>query len=167
MSKRWAFYAIENPSTRWSHERVAELQRWLVCLDLLWQPNWGAVFGVGHGQTALFIAFTFLALGLLTWLFVESHRGNVWLQVFLASVVAGAMGNLYDRIRFGHVRDFLRFNVRADWAGWGGPEHYLWPYVFNVADVFITVGVAGLFIVWLIALIRHRDSQPAATSPKR
>lgn len=167
LSKRWAYYALEDPATRWPLHRIEELQRRLMVLDLLWQPNWGAVFGVGHGQTALFIAFTFLALGLLTWLFIESRKGHLWLQIFLACVVAGALGNLYDRIQFGHVRDFLRLNFRADWASWGGPEHYLWPYVFNIADVFITVGVGGLFLVWLIALVRHRGERPAPRSGKR
>ena len=161
MSKQWAYGALVDPDTKWSPQRLADLQGRLLCLELVWQPNRGAVFGVGHGQTSLFVVFTVLALALLTWLFVDSRRKQIWLQLSLASVVAGALGNLYDRVRFAHVRDFLRFSFRADWASWGGPGSYIWPFVFNVADVFITLGVTGLFLVWLVAVIRHARRKTA------
>ena len=163
-SKHWAYLSMENPATRWSEASLAALGRKLLCLDFIWQANQGAVLGVGQGKTTLFVVFTFLALGLLTWLFIDSKRSHAGLQIFLGCVVAGAIGNLYDRMQFQYVRDFLRINFRADWATWGGERHYLWPYVFNIADVFITVGVCGLFLVWLVALIRQRRSEakPAA-----
>ena len=68
----------------------------------------------------------------------------------LALIAAGAIGNLYDRLNFGYVRDFLRLNVTASWASWGGEEGHIWPYVFNIADVWLTVGVIGLAILWLM-----------------
>lgn len=167
LTKHWAWRILVNPDSRWSDLEVDKLADRLRVVELLWQPNRGAVFGVGHGQTALFVVFTFLALALLTWLFIDSRRSQAWLQVFLGMVVAGALGNLYDRLAFGHVRDFLRFSLRADWATWGGPDHYLWPYVFNVADVFISVGVAGLFLVWLIALVRRGGAKAERRSDDR
>ncbi len=162
-SKAWAFGALSpESSSPWSAEKIAALERWLVCLDLNWHPNRGAVFGWGQGQTALFVAFTILAAGVLLWLFIDSRKGQVVLQSMLALVMAGALGNLYDRVRFAHVRDFLRLNIRADWAFWGGPGNtYLWPYIFNVADVFITVGVVGLFVSWIAGSIRHRADTPS------
>jgi signal peptidase II len=159
-SKRLAWLVLDNKDTRLDDPHLAEINRQFPVVDFLWQPNYGAVFGVGQGKTALFVAFTFLALGLLTWLFADSKRHQVWLQTFLACVVAGAVGNLYDRIQFSCVRDFIRFDFSAGWAaGWGGPEHYIWPYVFNIADVFISVGVCGLFLVWLTALVRHHRAK--------
>lgn len=163
-TKHWAYGALEQESTRWPAEKLDALQQKIPFLEFIWQPNYGAVLGVGQGQTTLFIAFTFLALALLTWLFVDSHRKAVGLQLALACVMAGAVGNLYDRMQFGYVRDFLRFIWQADWAkSWGGPEGYLYPYIFNIADVFISLGVCGLFVAWLIATIRHwRTSKQAA-----
>ena len=63
----------------------------------------------------------------------DSH--NRLLQGALALVLAGALGNLYDRIRFGYVIDFLEFHVRG----------YYWPS-FNVADTSITIGV--ILLAW-------------------
>jgi len=157
-AKHWAYAVLADPASRWSPERIHSLQSKLLIVDLVWQPNRGAVFGSWAGQTVPLVAFTVLALGLLVWLFADSRRGQVWLHLFLSLIVAGAVGNLYDRLMYQHVRDFLRLNLRFDWLAWGGPEHYLWPYIFNVADVFITVGVAGLFLIWLIGLVRHKPA---------
>lgn len=116
-------------------------------IDLIWQQNRGAVFGVGQNQTAFLIIFTFAAIALLVWLYAQSRRRAYMLQIILALIAAGALGNLYDRINYGHVRDFLQFNVTAGWASWGGPEGLLWPWVFNIADVWISIGVVGLAIL--------------------
>ena len=60
---------------------------------------------------------------------------NRMLQGALALVLAGALGNLYDRIRYGYVIDFLEFHARG----------YYWPS-FNVADTSITIGV--ILLAW-------------------
>ena len=70
-----------------------------------------------------------LALGLITWVFVTSRRGQPWLHIALGLITAGAIGNLYDRAVFGAVRDFLKFTV-----SW-------YPFIFNIADVLLCVGV--------------------------
>lgn len=116
-------------------------------IDLIWQQNRGAVFGVGQNQTAFLIIFTFAAIALLVWLYAQSRRRGYMLQIILALIAAGALGNLYDRINYGHVRDFLQFNITAGWASWGGPEGLIWPWVFNIADVWISIGVVGLAIL--------------------
>jgi lipoprotein signal peptidase len=165
-SKQGAYFALapKDGGGTWPAERVEAVQSWLPRLDLIWQPNPGMVFGLGAGKTAFFIIFTVLALGLLAWLFVDSRKGQAALHVLLACIVAGSLGNLYDRISFGYVRDFLRLNIHAAWAPWSGPDGYLWPYVFNVADVLITVGVVGLFVLWIAALVRQgrRKNEPSS-----
>lgn len=166
-TKRWAYGALEQESTRWPREELDALQQKIPGLELIWQPNYGAVLGIGQGQTTLFIAFTFLALALLTWLFVDSHRKAFGLQLCLGSVMAGAVGNLYDRMQFSYVRDFLRFTWQADWAkAWGGPDGYLYPYIFNLSDIFISLGVMGLFVVWLITTIRQGRAAKRAAAEK-
>ena len=91
---------------------------------------------------AAFVAVTVYAL--------RSHFRSVRLQVGLALVLGGAVGNLIDRVRFGYVVDFLLFGV-------GG--HY-WP-AFNVADSAICVGV-GLLVLDMLASKSAEPSAPAA-----
>ena len=55
-------------------------------------------------------------------------------------IAGGALGNLIDRIRFGAVVDFLDFHI----GGWH------WP-AFNVADIFITVGIGLYLLSWYMA----------------
>jgi len=154
LSKSWAQGAY-NTQPPFKQARYLE-PYFLDQIEFIWQPNRGAVFGMGQGRIAFFIIFTLGAIGLLTWLFADSRRKQYCLQSLLALILAGALGNLYDRIKYEHVRDFLRFTIRADWAPWRDDAGHFWPYVFNVADIFITVGVVGLMVVWVSAMIRHR-----------
>lgn len=82
-----------------------------------------------HGLTAL---TALIALGFLVWLFKTSR---VFLAVPLTLVIAGAFGNIIDRLRFGAVIDFLDFHV----AGWHYPA-------FNLADSCITIGIVLIAI---------------------
>ena len=59
----------------------------------------------------------------------EHHKKRLWYQVSLCLILAGALGNLIDRVSLGYVIDFLDFRV--------------WP-VFNIADSAITVGAVAL-----------------------
>ena len=60
-------------------------------------------------------------------------------QVFLSLILAGAIGNLIDRVRFGYVIDFLDFRI--------------WP-VFNIADSAITIGT----ILLALQILRHKPA---------
>src|SRR5208282_3894732 len=89
--------------------------------------------------------FVVLALGvsavLLVWMRRVAAATHGRLACGLALIVAGALGNLIDRLRLGHVIDFI-------WAHWG--EHYF--PAFNLADSAITVGAALLLLdAWLEA----------------
>ena len=152
-TKAWAQHNIEfaglagsagigGPAGRYGDAQGAQLPS-IPLIDLIWQANHGAVFGIGQNRVSFFIIFTFAAIALLVWLYTQSARRNYLLQLMLALIAAGAIGNLYDRLNFGYVRDFLRLNVTASWASWGGEEGHIWPYVFNIADVWLTVGVIG------------------------
>src|ERR1041385_4738488 len=68
--------------------------------------NHGAVFGIGQGQRWLFIVVSILAIGFVTWLF-SSSKGQRFYQVLLGMLLAGVLGNLYDRFQFGYVRDMI------------------------------------------------------------
>lgn len=96
--------------------------------------NPGAAFGLGAGLGSLFIPLYILTLLILTYLGLSWGRQNRLASVGIALLAGGVAGNLVDRIRFGHVVDFLDFRV--------------WP-VFNVADAALTVGAILLAVmVW-------------------
>lgn len=105
-------------------------------INFEWVLNPGAVFGIGAGHRWLFVSVSVLALGFLTWLFASSRKQPVY-QIILGMLLAGVLGNLYDRVMFAHVRDMIRALPR-----W--PD--LFPYVFNVADILLVTGV-GMMLV--------------------
>jgi len=104
-------------------------------LVLVWNPgvSFGLLAGLGDARPGLLVAVTVAIAALLAvWLWREERRLP---RTALVLVLAGAVGNLIDRVRFGAVVDFLDFH----WAG------YHWP-AFNVADSAIVIG-AGLLLL--------------------
>jgi len=113
--------------------------------------NPGAVFGIGAHQRWFFIVFTFAALaaGLLIFGRFTTRRSRL-AHVAIALVLAGGLGNLYDRIAFGRVRDFLQIlpgrRLPFGWT-WPGTHNWeLFPWVFNIADVLLLAGMILLMI---------------------
>jgi signal peptidase II len=123
-------------------------------LDFMAVENHGAVFGIGQGQRLLFIAVSIGAIGFIFYLFYQS-KSNQWLyQIVLGMLLAGVLGNLYDRAVFGYVRDMIYvFPHRRVW----GKEPF--PWVFNVADSLLCVGVGFM----LIYSFFHQPPQPTQT----
>jgi signal peptidase II len=103
--------------------------------------NSGIAFGLFASRTALVIAVTAVAVGLMLWFFARSGRRHPVLPVALGLVLGGSIANLIDRVRLGHVTDFL--------------DLVAWP-AFNLADTFIVVGVAMLFSALVLADRSHR-----------
>ena len=100
--------------------------------------NKGAAFsflaGASGWQTPVFATISTVASVIIAVLIVR-HSGNRLLCGALALMLGGALGNLWDRLEWGHVVDFLDFHA----AGWH------WP-AFNVADSAITIGAALLIL---------------------
>lgn len=98
--------------------------------------NTGAAWGLFHGKSFLLALFSLLALFLL-YLFRNSlGLRNLYVQLNLGLVTGGILGNLYDRLVFKHVVDFLDFHLIV----------YRWP-AFNIADSSILIGVT--IFIWL------------------
>ena len=110
--------------------------------------NPGALAGLAGGHPTLLIFISFAAMGVILWLFLSAKPQRRLTDLALAMMMAGAVGNVIDRLFLGHVRDFIQF--------------LFWPQypVFNLADVWLTVGV-GLM---LIGLVFGRKA-PAASEP--
>jgi signal peptidase II len=100
--------------------------------------NTGAAFGSFKGNNAFFIVISIVALVVVTVLLVRQRRPDRLRDLSLALLLAGILGNLTDRLLYGHVIDFLLFNLHIRYAD-------PWP-AFNVADSCISIAVM-LFIV--------------------
>lgn len=87
-SKQWAFQTLRQNARVVLVPHVLEFQTML---------NMGALFGIGRGMTELFLLASALALVLVTWMFVQSSPRRWWLHIALGGIVAGALGNMYDR----------------------------------------------------------------------
>lgn len=107
-------------------------------LEGLWNP--GVTFGIAPGKTTEILLLTSVAtLALLTWLLATRNPSRL-LHVGLGLIISGALGNLYDRMRWYEVRDFFLI-----YLGDLRNPSWTWPN-FNVADSCIVVGV-GLVIL--------------------
>lgn len=131
-------------------------------LELTLVLNRGAVFGLGAGGRYVFLAFTVVALAFALWAFANWTRARHHCShVLLALIIAGGIGNFYDRLVYACVRDFLHplpglvypFGISTPWSG-----REVWPYVSNVADAFLLIGIAGLMII----LMRYEKKQKRA-----
>lgn len=103
--------------------------------------NSGIAFGLFGNRTSIVIAVTAVAVCAMLVFFARSGRRHPVLPVALGLVLGGSISNLIDRVRLGHVTDFLDFVA--------------WP-AFNLADTFIVVGVAILFGTLVLGDRSHR-----------
>jgi signal peptidase II len=106
--------------------------------DLVNITNTGAAFGSFKNNNTFFIVISGLALLFVLALLVRRRSWDVWRDVSLALLAAGVLGNLTDRLLYGHVIDFLLFDLHLPYA-------HPWP-AFNVADSCICVAVACFII---------------------
>ncbi len=129
------------------HEPVGFIP-WILQFRLV--LNRGAVFGIGPDHRWFFVGFTLMAMVAALSIFAfRTGRRQVVVHASLACILAGALGNLYDRIQYGAVRDFLNMFPEVKFPfGWtwpnGSPE--IFPWVYNIADVLLLVGI-GLLMV--------------------
>jgi signal peptidase II len=146
ISKRWALEALAGG-------RRIELLGGFVPLTLAF--NRGAAFGIRIGEDSrwFFVPITVIALVLLGMLLVQARRNDLLRVTSLSLVVAGAVGNLFDRVRWSRgVVDFIG-PIDLGFANFP---------IFNVADIAITCGAVLLAVsFWL----EEREERRAAQSP--
>jgi len=104
-------------------------------LRIVHSENRGGVFGLAQGST-MWLVFGVIASALVIWFAHRKENKTVLLQIALGLIMAGAIGNVFDRVVIGYVRDFV------DVCYWPGKH---WP-AFNVADSGICVGAVYLAI---------------------
>lgn len=126
--------------------------------DLTLVTNTGGVFGIFRDlddllRNILFSVIPVAAIALILWYGWSLPLVRRWSHVALGLVLGGALGNLLDRFRLGHVVDFLDVYVGA----------YHWP-AFNLADSAICVGVTMLLLESLFLQRSRGGAGPAAPS---
>lgn len=135
---------IDRNSKIWmmDHLQFGEPVALLPFLNLTLAYNTGAAFSFLHtasgwqhyllGGLALGVAI-FIAVWLM-----RLPRQQYWQNIALSLILAGALGNAWDRVSYGHVIDFINFHV--------GSWHFA---IFNVADSAICIGAFMLIVMWL------------------
>jgi signal peptidase II len=113
--------------------------------------NSGIAFGLFASATPIVILLTAIAVAWMLYFFARSGSRHPVLPVALGLVIGGSVSNLVDRVRLGHVTDFIDLKY--------------WP-AFNLADSFIVVGVAALLLA-LVAADRNAARPPRVREATR
>jgi signal peptidase II len=124
-------------------------------LELQTSLNPGALWGFGRTiphSSLIFAGLSIVAgLAICYWLFFRGAATSRVLTIALALIMAGAMGNCYDRLAFGHVRDFVHFHV--DPIGFDCA-------IFNFADNMLILGAVSL----VLFALRPEPSGPVVSA---
>jgi signal peptidase II len=144
-----AALAIDQAVKRWLLFSYDLAERGAVALtpffDLVLVWNKGISYGLfqQESETGQWVLFGLKMVAVvLLWIWM-ARVASRWSAVSLGLIVGGAVGNAIDRVAYGAVADFAHFHITtATWT-------FSW-YVFNLADVAIVVGVAGLLYESLI-----------------
>jgi signal peptidase II len=156
LAKAWAADALGDGQVK------VAVRGWL---QFEFVKNPGAVFGIAQGQRTIFLIVSAVAVAFLTYLFAHS-AGRRFYQVILGMLLAGVLGNMYDRVVYSYVRDMI--HGLPGWR-WPASVHHalpflqvdVFPYIFNVADTLLCVGVGVLLASSFLSV----PTEPAAAAP--
>lgn len=115
--------------------------------------NTGIVFGLGQEWGGTFLVISVLAVPLIVWIYLSVKETRWITTVSLGLILAGTLGNMYDRVTIGMVRDFIKFH----------PDLFEFP-IFNLADSFICVGVF-LMVIDILVFDRKKKEKPVEPAP--
>lgn len=118
---------------------------WDGVFELHYLENHGAAFGMLQGQRTFFLIIGIVVFAVALYLFrYMSRSARFWpLRLIAVFILAGAWGNMLDRLRFAYVVDFFYFKL-IDFP------------IFNVADIYVSVGTAVLVA---LVLFYYKDEE--------
>ena len=110
-------------------------------VSLTYLKNSGAAFSMLENQQWFFTIITLIAMG-AAFVYLYRHiKGSIWLLLGLTLIISGGIGNFIDRLRQGFVVDMFHLDF-INFA------------IFNVADIYLTIGV-GLLLIYLLREESH------------
>ena len=109
--------------------------------------NYGAAWGMLAGKQVFLIVLTFIFLGIFIFYYIKEKNKSWLLNVTFGFLFAGCLGNLYDRLIFGYVRDMIEFDF---WKSFP---------IFNFADVALSVGVVLLVVYLIIYFVQETKAK--------
>ncbi len=123
--------------------------------QLHYLENRGAAFGMFQGGKVVFIIITLLLVAVMTYIYwhCPMEKRYVWIRIIIMFLMAGAFGNLIDRIRLNYVVDFFYFEL-IDFP------------IFNVADIYVSCCVVALLILFLF-YYKEEDLEVLLPSKKK
>ena len=111
---------------------------------LIW--NKGIAFGLfSFDKDLIYTSITFLIIFITLIILILAIRSNDYKGYFFIIIFSGSMGNLYDRVYYSAVPDFIDLHINS----------YHW-FIFNVADIFITIGVICLILDELFSYKKNK-----------
>ena len=112
-------------------------------VSLTYLKNSGAAFSMLENQQWFFTIITLIAMG-AAFVYLYRHiKGSIWLLLGLTLIISGGIGNFIDRLRQGFVGDMFHLDF-MNFA------------IFNVADIYLTIGV-GLLLIYLLREESHES----------
>ena len=111
-------------------------------LSFVYSKNTGAAWGIFSGGTIALSVVTALAVVLFLIYAIFSKTNSKLFHISLGLIVSGALGNLFDRVFFGYVRDFIKL------------DFINFP-IFNIADMLLTFGIICLFVFYIIEAVKE------------
>lgn len=109
-------------------------------LQLTYIRNPASAFGLDLAPSWFNVIFGVVASLVIAWYMIRLPKREYWPRIALAMILAGALGNLVDRVRFGDVVDFIHVGLSS---------RVVWP-IFNVADMGVSVGVTLLMLYFIV-----------------
>ena len=127
---------------------------WREVLHFTYVENTGMAFGMMKDHRWVFMVFSTVSIiALLVYLF-RFRPENRWMQISMAMIIGGGIGNMIDRIFLGYVVDFIDFRL-INFA------------VFNVADSFVSVGAVLLVIALIYDVVRDNMKKNGTKDAKK
>lgn len=121
--------------------------------QLHYLENRGAAFGMLQGGKIFFIVFTLILIVAMAYIYWRSpmEKRFSWIRMIIVTLMAGAFGNLIDRVRLDYVIDFFYFEL-IDFP------------IFNVADIYVCCSVVFLLIMYIFY---YKEEDVEALLPSR
>jgi signal peptidase II len=144
-SKRWAAFHIKDKPVYVVVNNV---------LELGYTENHGMVFGINnrnsgaHSKSILLTIRILLSIGLIIYIVINRKKSLFFHFPFLL-ILSGALGNVYDSLRYGHVIDFIHMHIGT---------LIDWPFLYNLADAYVCIGM-GILVIQTFIFDNKKNKQ--------